>query len=37
MTWILIALVALSLLGLLAIVNGADTRDGEGWARHRPI
>jgi len=34
MTWLLIGIVAVALLGLLATVGGADTRDSDDWAIH---
>ena len=37
MTWFVIGIALAALLGLLAVVGGADTRDGEDWATHRHV
>jgi len=34
MTWLLIGIVAVALLGLLSVMSGADTRDSDDWATH---
>ena len=37
MTWLLIGIAVLALVGLLAVVSGADTRDSDDWATHPRI
>lgn len=34
---LLFGIFVVALLGVLAIVGGADTRDGEDWQHHLPI
>lgn len=34
MTWLLIGIVAFAILGLLAVMNGKETSDGDDWATH---
>ena len=34
MTWLLISIAVVALVGLLAVMNGADTSDSDDWATH---
>ena len=34
MTWLLIGIAAVVVLGLLAVLSGADTSDSDDWATH---
>lgn len=37
MIWLILGIALMAVLGLLAVVGGADTRDGQDWATHRHI
>ncbi len=37
MSWLLIGIVIVALIGLFAVTGGADTRDGNDWATHPRI